>query len=210
MPICSNCCNDKPLAAFSLREGGRPRADCKSCRSAAQNLRYAALGPAGAARQRERYAKDVEATRAKNRERTRRVAEKQNARQRERYARDAAYREQKRLAALEAYAKDPEAIKRRIRAYAATNAERLKPLNALRSIAYQTKRKKAIPPWADIGMMRDIYRQANALRRLGIDAQVDHEIPLRGKNVSGLHVHTNLQIILGDANRRKGNKFASG
>lgn len=36
---------------------------------------------------------------------------------------------------------------------------------------------------------------------------VDHIIPLRGKNVSGLHIHTNLQIITDLDNSSKGNKY---
>jgi 5-methylcytosine-specific restriction endonuclease McrA len=39
----------------------------------------------------------------------------------------------------------------------------------------------------------------------GVTWEVDHVIPLRGKSVSGLHVPTNLQVILKSENRAKRN-----
>lgn len=45
---------------------------------------------------------------------------------------------------------------------------------------------------------------------MGEPWHVDHVIPLRGKKVSGLHVHTNLQLLPGVENVRKNNRFIPG
>jgi len=41
----------------------------------------------------------------------------------------------------------------------------------------------------------------------GIEHHVDHIIPLQGRNVSGLHVFSNLRVIPGTENVKKSNKF---
>lgn len=41
----------------------------------------------------------------------------------------------------------------------------------------------------------------------GIPHEVDHIIPLQGRNVSGLHVSWNLQVIPANDNKSKGNRF---
>lgn len=45
------------------------------------------------------------------------------------------------------------------------------------------------------------------MRLVGLDVQVDHRIPLRGKLVCGLHVHQNLRIVNSSLNKSKLNKF---
>lgn len=68
--------------------------------------------------------------------------------------------------------------------------------------------KQRTPCWADLKKIDEIYEQCRRVSELtGVAYHVDHVIPLRGKNVCGLHVHTNLQIITAEQNLKKGNSF---
>ena len=50
--------------------------------------------------------------------------------------------------------------------------------------------------WANQDAINEIYRQAELMTRAtGRLHVVDHEIPLQGREVSGLHVETNLRVI---------------
>ncbi len=53
----------------------------------------------------------------------------------------------------------------------------------------------AQPIWADVGAIKRIYERAWLLREAGYDVVVDHEIPLNGPDICGLHVETNLVIV---------------
>lgn len=71
---------------------------------------------------------------------------------------------------------------------------------------YRARAELATPVWADWKEIEKFYNLARKLtRQTGIPHQVDHVIPLRGKTVSGLHVHHNLQVITKAANIEKRN-----
>jgi hypothetical protein len=59
---------------------------------------------------------------------------------------------------------------------------------------------RAMPKWADIAAIKAIYAQCPK------GYHVDHIYPLKGKNVCGLHVAENLQILPAQDNLRKSNK----
>ena len=80
----------------------------------------------------------------------------------------------------------------------------------------QSARKRAtklqrMPAWLtddDKWIISEFYRLAKDRTKLhGFQWHVDHIIPLRGKNVSGLHVPSNLQVVEKQINLTKSNKF---
>lgn len=81
---------------------------------------------------------------------------------------------------------------------------------------YKTGKRRAVkfaatPMWADLDAIKRIYLLAEKLSvETGIKHHVDHVIPLQGKNVCGLHVENNLQVIPAKQNLSKANKLIEG
>ena len=67
------------------------------------------------------------------------------------------------------------------------------------------------PSWRNQEKINEIYRTAAEVSaETGIPHHVDHVIPLKGRNVSGLHHQDNLLIVPGTENLSKGNRFEPG
>lgn len=60
----------------------------------------------------------------------------------------------------------------------------------------------AMPAWADLRAIESLYADA---ARQGLE--VDHVIPLKNKEVCGLHVAGNLRLLTKLENQRKGNRW---
>lgn len=75
----------------------------------------------------------------------------------------------------------------------------------------RAKKLRATPLWLTLEQKQqidNIYTECSKLtRETGIPHEVDHIIPLQGKEVRGLHVPWNLQILTASENRSKNNNI---
>ena len=77
-----------------------------------------------------------------------------------------------------------------------------------RSRVKQLKRNQCMPEWADLDAIKIVYDEAKRLTLMhGIQYHVDHIIPLQGKLVCGLHIHTNLRVLPAKDNLSKSNTY---
>jgi len=89
--------------------------------------------------------------------------------------------------------------------YKRNNPDKIRALNLKHNHKDRAARKQRLPKWVtseELSYITEMYRMA---RMLGM--HVDHIIPLQGKNVSGLHVLANLQLLAPSENLAKKNKY---
>jgi len=67
---------------------------------------------------------------------------------------------------------------------------------------YRATKLRATPPWFEQELVEKVYKKA---KEWGF--AVDHVVPLRGKNVCGLHCWANLQLLDPLLNSSKGNSY---
>ena len=104
-------------------------------------------------------------------------------------------------------AKNPDKIAAKEKRYRDANPDKVTAW----AVASVARRAKRVPPWLsedDKWMLKEAYRLAKLRTKVfGFVWEVDHIIPLRGNEVSGLHVPNNVQVIPKTLNRAKRNKF---
>jgi hypothetical protein len=78
---------------------------------------------------------------------------------------------------------------------------------AQRAMRRYASKVHATPAWADKEKIETIYAIAALLtERTGVEHQVDHFYPIRGRRACGLHVPENMRVITAAANQSKGNR----
>ena len=187
---CKKCCNALPLDSFYLykNKGQNPsyRSVCKSC-----------------------YAIDVSKYQKENAEKNRLKAKRWRENNPEKHKTVwTAYRE-----------RNKEVMRQRCADWRKNNLEyanecssRWAKENPEKAAANAAKRRaqvfSATPAWADKEAIKIEYALAKWCSSvMGEKYHVDHIIPLKGKNVCGLHVHQNLQVIPASVNQSKRNSF---
>ena len=83
-----------------------------------------------------------------------------------------------------------------------------KTTRRLKKYQYRAKKLNSNVSWGNEESIKLIYQEAvRKTEETGIQYDVDHFIPLQGKNVSGLHVEGNLRVMLHTDNCSKQNIF---
>ncbi len=83
--------------------------------------------------------------------------------------------------------------------------------NNTNSSIHHKRVKKQTPKWLtkeEKEQIRSLYKKCKILNMCSNEVyHVDHIIPIQGKNISGLHVMSNLRIISRSENSKKSNKY---
>ena len=191
MKLCVSCKAQKSLSEFYKRKDSPDgyRNDCKDCRKKVALKHYYTDHEAGKERLRQSYEK----RKATNPN----LAAEQYAKNREKDL------ERSKLA----YQANAEDRKAKQRLWSKTNRG---TANALAK-RYKLKKVNATPKWLSESQLLNIkckYQLAAMLNIHGVEAwHVDHIVPIRGKDVCGLHVPWNLRVIPAKENMTKGNKL---
>lgn len=109
--------------------------------------------------------------------------------------------------------KNPEKAKESNRSWRLKNPEKAKAAINFGIARRRSSKLQATPKWlteehySEILYFYTLAQELAWLNQNGKPFHVDHIIPLRGENVSGLHVPWNLQLMSAEENLKKGNTY---
>jgi len=136
---------------------------------------------------------------------------KSNPRKLDYYCKECRKEVKKRPSVQASQKKCVEKLKTKRNAYSRAYNKSNRPYFNAKHKEYMGRKSNATPLWLTEDHskeMQDMYWLAQDLKRVtGEQYHVDHIVPLKGKNVCGLHVPWNLQILPADLNLRKSNSF---
>jgi hypothetical protein len=185
---CIKCAEVKAADMFYKANRKGLRSQCKACTKLSESIRAKANPQKQNARQK--------AWREANPEKAKVIAHRHFEKNRDvMYKRTALWRETNR-----------EYVKELSRLWAKNNPSKM----AAQASKRRAKLLSATPVWADFGAIQIEYDLADwCSKATGVKYHVDHIVPLQGKNVCGLHVPNNLQVIPAMDNLKKKNKFTA-
>ena len=187
--VCTKCAVSKSASDFYVdSRRGYLRGKCKECLKQ-EDKAYRTANP-------EKKAKQAKQWRVNNPEKWKEVAKRHFVKNRDvMYQRSAIWREANR-----------EYCNQLSREWAKNNPSKASANASKR----RAKLLNATPVWADFAAIQIEYDLADwCSKTTGIKYHVDHIMPLQGKNVCGLHVPNNLQVIQAMDNLKKNNKFTA-
>jgi len=202
LKVCGTCKEEKPLSAFyknRLRKDGLGLY-CKSCTKKLGKKHYQKNRAVILERARKYYQENRDAAL----ERARKYHQKNQNKCLEKSKK---YYQENRDVLKKYYQENRDRYLEYKKAWRKANPELVNANQASR----RARMKKAQPPWLTeehINQIKAEYKNSKRMKNLtGIQHHVDHIVPLAGKNVCGLHVPWNLQVIPAKHNLEKRNHF---